>query len=196
MTMHAAKGLEFPIIYITGLEEGLFPSAHCIRASEIEEERRLFYVAVTRAMEYCHLSYAQQRFYNGETRRTSRSSFLNNIDQRYLSTFEPTPVGFRPQWSNNTWGDDTDYSASRRSLIEGEPKPVFAKNLRPVKTSMNTGQAVDTDYPAGSRVYHRVFGEGTVQRVYCENDNDKIDILFDTKGQKTLLLTYAKLEKR
>lgn len=196
MTMHAAKGLEFPIIYITGLEEGLFPSAHCIRASEIEEERRLFYVAVTRAMEYCHLSYAQQRFYNGETRRTSRSSFLNNIDQRYLSTFEPTPVGFRPQWSNNTWGDDTDYSASRCSLIEEEPKPVFAKHLHPVKTSMNTGQAVDTDYPAGCRVYHHLFGEGTVQRVYCENENNKIDILFDTQGQKTLLLTYAKLEKR
>ena len=61
---------------------------------------------------------------------------------------------------------------------------------------MNIGQIADIDYPSGSRVYHRVFGEGTVQRVYCENDNDKIDILFDTKGQKTLLLTYAKLEKR
>ena len=61
---------------------------------------------------------------------------------------------------------------------------------------MNAGKSDNTDYPDGSRVFHRVFGEGTVLRVYRENDNDKIDIAFDTKGQKTLLLTYARLEKR
>lgn len=198
MTIHAAKGLEFPIVYIVGMEENLFPSQYCVKPSEIEEERRLFYVAITRAMDCCHLSYARQRFRNGQVGFTSPSRFLNDIDRQYLQIIasQATLPSNRPQWSNNTWGDDTDYSASRRSLIEKEPKPAFAKNLRPVKTSMNTGQAVDTDYPAGCRVYHRVFGEGTVQRMYCENGNDKIDILFDTQGQKILLLTYAKLEKR
>ena len=187
MTIHAAKGLEFPIVYVVGMEENLFPSQYCVKPSEIEEERRLLYVAITRAMECCHMSYARQRFRNGQVTFTSPSRFLNDIDRHYLEVAAPPaaqPLYDRPRWGNNTWTDD-DYT-----------KPTFSKPLKPVKAAMNIGQIADTDYPSGSRVYHRVFGEGTVQRVYCENDNDKIDILFDTKGQKTLLLTYAKLEKR
>lgn len=189
MTIHAAKGLEFPIVYIVGMEENLFPSQYCVKPSEIEEERRLLYVAITRAMEQCHLSYARQRFRNGQVTFTSPSRFLNDIDRHYLEVAAPQvaqPLYDRPRWGNNTWTDDDD----------NYTKPTFSKPLKPVKAAMNIGQIADTDYPSGSRVYHRVFGEGTVQRVYCENDNDKIDILFDTKGQKTLLLTYAKLEKR
>lgn len=189
MTIHAAKGLEFPIVYVVGMEENLFPSQYCVKPSEIEEERRLLYVAITRAMECCHLSYARQRFRNGQVAFTSPSRFLNDIDRHYLEVAAPQvaqPLYDRPRWGNNTWTDDDD----------NYTKPTFSKPLKPVKAAMNIGQIADTDYPSGSRVYHRVFGEGTVQRVYCENDNDKIDILFDTKGQKTLLLTYAKLEKR
>ena len=189
MTIHAAKGLEFPIVYVVGMEENLFPSQYCVKPSEIEEERRLLYVAITRAMECCHMSYARQRFRNGQVTFTSPSRFLNDIDRHYLEVAAPPaaqPLYDRPRWGNNTWTDDDD----------NYTKPTFSKPLKPVKAAMNIGQIADTDYPSGSRVYHRVFGEGTVQRVYCENDNDKIDILFDTKGQKTLLLTYAKLEKR
>ncbi len=189
MTIHAAKGLEFPIVYVVGMEENLFPSQYCVKPSEIEEERRLLYVAITRAMECCHMSYARQRFRNGQVAFTSPSRFLNDIDRHYLEVAAPPaaqPLYDRPRWGNNTWTDDDD----------NYTKPTFSKPLKPVKAAMNIGQIADTDYPSGSRVYHRVFGEGTVQRVYCENDNDKIDILFDTKGQKTLLLTYAKLEKR
>ena len=189
MTIHAAKGLEFPIVYVVGMEENLFPSQYCVKPSEIEEERRLLYVAITRAMEQCHLSYARQRFRNGQVTFTSPSRFLNDIDRHYIEVAAPPaaqPLYDRPRWGNNTWTDDDD----------NYTKPTFSKPLKPVKAAMNIGQIADTDYPSGSRVYHRVFGEGTVQRVYCENDNDKIDILFDTKGQKTLLLTYAKLEKR
>lgn len=189
MTIHAAKGLEFPIVYVVGMEENLFPSQYCVKPSEIEEERRLLYVAITRAMECCHMSYARQRFRNGQVTFTSPSRFLNDIDRHYLEVAAPPaaqPLYDRPRWGNNTWTDDDD----------NYTKLTFSKPLKPVKAAMNIGQIADTDYPSGSRVYHRVFGEGTVQRVYCENDNDKIDILFDTKGQKTLLLTYAKLEKR
>lgn len=189
MTIHAAKGLEFPIVYVVGMEENLFPSQYCVKPSEIEEERRLLYVAITRAMECCHMSYARQRFRNGQVTFTSPSRFLNDIDRHYLEVAAPPaaqPLYDRPRWGNNTWTDDDD----------NYTKPTFSKPLKPVKAAMNIGQIADTDYPSGSRVYHRVFGEGIVQRVYCENDNDKIDILFDTKGQKTLLLTYAKLEKR
>lgn len=198
MTIHAAKGLEFPIVYVTGLEEGLFPSQYCTRPSEIEEERRLFYVAVTRAMDYCHLSYARQRFRNGAIKMALRSRFLEDIDKRYLSVFEtPQPLYDRPRWGNNTWADDDDnYTKPYRSMVDDEPQPVFKKPLKHVQGAMKSGEMDTSAYPAGSRVFHRVFGEGTVQRVYRENENDKIDILFDTKGQKTLLLTYAKLEKR
>lgn len=201
MTIHAAKGLEFPVVYIVGLEENLFPSQFCCKPSEIEEERRLLYVAITRAMDACHLSYAKQRFRNGQVCITSPSRFLTDIDRQYLQLMAP-PSDLsqtnRTRWSRSSWeDDDTNFSLPYRSAhSEDEPAPVFQKNIRPVKPSMNAGKSDNTDYPEGSRVFHRVFGEGTVLRVYRENDNDKIDIAFDTKGQKTLLLTYARLEKR
>lgn len=201
MTIHAAKGLEFPVVYIVGLEENLFPSQFCSKPSEIEEERRLLYVAITRAMDACHLSYAKQRFRNGQVCFTSPSRFLNDIDRRYLQLMAPASDlsrSNRSRWSRSSWeDDDSNFSLPYRSShSEDEPAPVFQKNIRPVTASMNAGKSDNTDYPEGSRVFHRVFGEGTVLRVYRENDNDKIDIAFDTKGQKTLLLTYARLEKR
>ncbi len=194
MTIHAAKGLEFPFVYIGGLEENLFPSQHCIKPAEIEEERRLLYVAITRAMECCHLSYAKQRFRNGSINFTSPSRFLNDIDRKYMSiiTSEPT-TSARTRWANNTWGDNDDrYSQTN----EWNEKPIFdtpKKQLKRVATG--TEQAVQSDWQAGDRVRHRVFGEGVIQRIYQENENDKVDILFDTQGQKTLLVSYAKLEK-
>ena len=201
MTIHAAKGLEFPVVYIVGLEENLFPSQFCSKPSEIEEERRLLYVAITRAMDACHLSYAKQRFRNGQVCITSPSRFLNDIDRRYLQLMAPEADPARTnrtRWSRSSWeDDDSNFSLPYRSAhSEDEPAPVFQKNIRPITASMNEGKSDNTDYPERSRVFHRVFGEGTVLRVYRENDNDKIDIAFDTKGQKTLLLTYARLEKR
>ena len=142
MTVHAAKGLEFPVVFIAGLEENLFPSQFCVKPQEIEEERRLLYVAITRAMERCYLSFARQRFRNGQMAFNSPSRFLNDVKRSY----------------------------SRRGSIR---------------------------LPSGDRVTHRVFGDGTVVRVYRDEvtENDKIEINFDTQGTKTLLLTHAKLEK-
>ena len=90
MTVHAAKGLEFPVVFIGGMEENLFPSQFCVKPSEIEEERRLLYVAITRAMERCYLSYARQRFRNGQMAFNSPSRFLNDIDRQYLDLARPS----------------------------------------------------------------------------------------------------------
>ena len=102
MTVHAAKGLEFPVVYIVGMEENLFPSQMSVRPQEIEEERRLLYVAITRAMNQCHLSFAQQRFRNGKTEFTSPSRFLSEMDRNcihitasYISSMRSSSLAFK-----------------------------------------------------------------------------------------------------
>ena len=183
MTVHAAKGLEFPIVFIGGLEENLFPSQFCVKPNEIEEERRLLYVAITRAMEQCHLSYARQRFRNGQMAFNSPSRFLNDIDRQYLRksggewrNAPMTNTYERPQWAFS------------------RPTPP-APTMQPVAKA--TTQLPHTEWQSGDRVSHRVFGNGTVARVYRDEitENDKIEIRFDTAGTKTLLLTHARLER-
>lgn len=182
MTVHAAKGLEFPYVFIVGLEENLFPSQFSTSESEVEEERRLLYVAITRAMQHCSLTYARQRFRNGQINFSSPSRFLRDIDPVYVNFNRPTnpqPSTSSPMWSK---------PASRFTSIS---------SLKSTSTISECPQAPlqDTPFKGGDIVSHRVFGRGVVQQVYRENDNDKIDILFDAVGKKTLLLTYAKLEK-
>jgi len=193
MTVHAAKGLEFPVVYIAGMEENLFPSQFCQSESELEEERRLLYVAITRAMEQCHLSYARSRFKNGSLNFSSPSRFLNDIDRQYLqvlsgnSTIQMSMTGgFRPAPS---------FATSTTTSLPTMPRLPKLSPLSTTAERSTAPSAAAADYPEGTRVSHRVFGAGTVQRVYRENDNDKIDILFDQTGRKTLLLTYAKLQK-
>jgi len=172
MTVHAAKGLEFPVVFIVGLEENLFPSQFAVKPHEVEEERRLLYVAITRAMEQCYISFARQRFRNGSFTFASASRFLNDIDRKYFVTDRPV-------------------SATSRTF-ETPPSP------RPVTpVSRATSTIVSSAWKNGDRVAHRVFGEGTVVRVYRDEvtENDKIEINFDTQGTKTLLLTHAKLDR-
>ena len=178
MTVHAAKGLEFPVVFIAGLEENLFPSQFCIKPSEIEEERRLLYVAVTRAMEQCYLSFARQRFRNGQVAFNSPSRFLQDIDKRY----------FTIQRSEVRSATPSIPSFSRAPSVPISPK---------VPVSGATSSIGTAAWKNGDRVMHRVFGEGTVQRVYHDEvtENDKIEIAFDKQGTKTLLLTHAKLER-
>lgn len=179
MTVHAAKGLEFPVVFIVGLEENLFPSQFCVKPSEIEEERRLLYVAITRAMEHCYLSFARQRFRNGSFTFASPSRFLNDIERQYFGVNRPA-VPERP-----SFGLKERY-ADRPVAPERPATPVRAAQT-PIVSS----------WKEGDRVAHRVFGEGTVMRVYRDEvtENDKIEINFDKQGTKTLLLTHAKLER-
>ena len=178
MTVHSAKGLEFPIVFIAGMEENLFPSQFCIKPNEIEEERRLLYVAITRAMERCYLSYARQRFRNGQMMFNSPSRFLKDIDRTYFEVKQSAPE--KPSFSL------TDrFSFKPASLV------------RPKTPVSGATTAIESDWTTGDRVTHRVFGEGTVVRVYRDEatENDKIEINFDKQGTKTLLLTHAKLER-
>ncbi len=185
LTVHAAKGLEFKVTFIVGLEENLFPSQFCQAPKEIEEERRLLYVAITRSMERCYLTNARQRFRNGQTVFSSPSRFIKDIDSCYIQSSQG--LGITPQ----------------RPVMPEMPKiPATStqgklKKLSPVAGG-STGKShkeVRSEWKKGDRVEHKVFGAGTVLDVYRENDNDKIDIKFDNNGQKTLLLTYAKLTK-
>ena len=181
MTVHAAKGLEFKSVHIVGLEEDLFPSKFCLAPAEIEEERRLLYVAITRAMEQCTLSYTRQRFTNGTMSFASASRFLKDIDRQYLeiSQFQVPSFKFH------------DFISQKPVVQAVKPAPV------PVKQPETGNQKPETPYSEGMRVRHRVFGDGIVKRVYTDEStgNDKIEILFDKEGPKTLLLTFAKLER-
>ena len=179
MTVHAAKGLEFPVVFIVGLEENLFPSQFAVKPSEIEEERRLLYVAITRAMEQCHLSFARQRFRNGSFTFASYSRFLNDIDRRFFALSKPA-------------------APSTPSIPKIQSVPNIPINPSAPKSPISNAQApILSSFRADDRVAHRVFGNGTVVRVYRDEvtENDKIEINFDTQGVKTLLLTHAKLEK-
>ena len=189
MTVHAAKGLEFPVVFIGGMEENLFPSQFCTKPGEIEEERRLLYVAITRAMERCYLSYARQRFRNGQMAFNSPSRFLNDIDRQYLDLQRPA-FGMTEHRPAGSFGRSSLSSISSPSRI---PSP--ARFTRVVSSPLQGGS--EGGFLAGDRVTHRVFGDGTVVRVYRDEvtENDKIEINFDTQGTKTLLLTHAKLEK-
>ena len=182
MTVHAAKGLEFKTVFIVGLEENLFPSQFCIKPSEIEEERRLLYVAITRAKEHCHLSFARQRFRNGQIAFNSPSRFLKDIDRQYFEMQRPiTPKPSIPRVSI------TPITPITPSVPSSPKTPVSGAT-----TSLSNAVWHPND-----RVVHRVFGQGTVVRVYRDEvtENDKIEIAFDTQGTKTLLLTHARLER-
>ena len=184
MTVHAAKGLEFPVVFIVGLEENLFPSQFAVKPSEIEEERRLLYVAITRAMEQCHLSFARQRFRNGSFSFASQSRFFNDIDRRFFSVQQSAV-------SSQT-------APERPVMPKIQSIPSVPITMSTPKTPVRQEQTpITSSWNAGDRVAHRVFGQGTVVRVYRDEvtENDKIEILFDTQGTKTLLLTHAKLER-
>lgn len=187
MTVHAAKGLEFEVVYIVGLEENLFPSQMCVKPSEIEEERRLLYVALTRAMQYCHMSYARQRFRNGSVQFSSPSRFLRDIDRQYIALREGsvagTPATAAPRWRNNSWS-----TPSKPAMPSVPTRPLT--HISDIKTETQSAE-----YQAGERVRHGTFGEGTVLQVYEENGTRRIDILFDKFGKKAMLIQFAKLEK-
>ena len=206
MTVHAAKGLEFPVVFIVGLEENLFPSPFCQTESELEEERRLLYVAITRAEQECYLTYASQRWKNGQVNFSNPSRFLKDIDRQYIQQLsavstQPSPwteMPMRSSWGETAqrspWGERPAPSSRGREQVT----PVAARSLKPttgLQPKTTVQDSVSTEWKQGDRVDHKVFGQGTVQRVYRENDNEKIEIEFDTKGTKTLLLAYAKLER-
>lgn len=207
MTIHAAKGLEFKNVFVVGLEENLFPSQLSrdnIRA--IEEERRLFYVAITRAEENCVLTYAKSRFKNGKSEICSPSRFLNDIDAEFLELPVETSASdsfasFREQYKKTSFASPFQQP---RATEDSFSSPVSSTSSRPrlkrieseQKTSVPSPAAQYTDLSGlsvGALVRHDRFGEGKVTQIEGDGGNAKATVQFTHFGQKQLLLKFARL---
>lgn len=217
MTIHLAKGLEFSNVFVVGLEEDLFPSAMSGNTrSELEEERRLFYVAVTRAEKQAYLTYALSRYRWGKLVDSEPSRFISEIDEQYLEITTPTEdLRFNPMLSADIFGDTPSATSKKASPNKVRFKPakqaVFKKdfkskkepekfqattpkNLKPVaKTGGNTN-LFDSKLIAGNVVKHLRFGTGEVLKIEGVGADTKAEIKFQHGGIKKLLLRFAKLE--
>ena len=175
MTIHSAKGLEFPIVFLPGMEDGLFPGSVSIGdASEMEEERRLCYVAITRAKEKLHIIHSVQRMIFGKTVSQPRSTFVKEIPSSYYT--EKTPFSSRATSVLGMLGFE-----------RSAPKTPDWRN-----TTINRQ---GTRFKAGDRVNHNKFGEGRVISAQPFGDDYKVEVLFDNFGKKILMSNFAKLEK-
>ncbi|WP_262902490.1 ATP-dependent helicase [Lutimonas saemankumensis] len=209
MTIHLAKGLEFPYVYIVGLEENLFPSAMSMNTrSEIEEERRLFYVALTRAEKQVYLSYAQSRYRWGKLIDCEPSRFLEEVDEKFLEFIAPKQET-RP--ANKFIDKDIfgipDQKKIRfkkpvsRKLEKKVNKPVMkppvsvpSKNLKKMSEVKASSNLFDTDLLPGNIVEHAKFGTGKVVSIEGAGNSKKAEILFESGDRKKLLLQFAKLK--
>jgi len=188
MTVHAAKGLEFDSVFITGIEEGLFPHENSLmEAAGLEEERRLMYVAITRARERLYLTLAQSRMLHGQTRYAMRSRFLDEIPEQHLKWLTPRE-GRAPAASDN-WS----MGAYRRADAYGRPPTGTAAARAP--RSVTTGVTVgEQHFRIGQGVRHAKFGEGTIIGLSGMGQDSQAQIQFKDVGTKTLALGVAKLE--
>ncbi len=189
MTIHASKGLEFPYVYIVGLEENLFPSQMSLNTrSELEEERRLFYVALTRAEKTAVLSYATSRYRWGNLITCEPSRFIEEIDPSFLDveTAGPSSKSTRKQ---EVFGfGKSSASANQSTKVAPAPKP---SNLKKVTSSIGT--TTISDVAVGNNVSHERFGKGKVINIEGDLPNQKATVFFPSVGQKQLLLKFAKL---
>ena len=191
MTIHMAKGLEFPFVFLSGLEENLFPSLMALNTrSELEEERRLFYVAVTRAMKKLFISYAESRYKWGNQEYCEPSRFIDEIDPKHLDYSDiKTKAHYQrieTEKPKNTWMPDKNKTAQMTAEILG-------KNFKKVPKVSDSGP-INTNYNVGMVVEHERFGKGKIISIEGASDNIKAIVLFDKEGQKQLLLKYAKLK--
>ena len=217
MTLHSAKGLEFPVVFLVGMEEGIFPGYKSIgEPKELEEERRLCYVGITRAKEYLFLTCSKQRTIFGSTSCNQVSRFLREIPSDLLDGYDKA-LGEK-QENNNLFGD-SKYSWTYGSKDNGniktykidkhEPAVAAASSnsnnngfmFRTAESFLNnltkksSGSNVDlSQYKAGVRIYHKKFGEGVISNVEPEGDDLKVDIQFDKVGHKRLMAKFANLE--
>lgn len=190
-TVHSAKGLEFKVVFVVGLEEGIFPDGRCDDdPSELQEERRLMYVAVTRAMERLYLTSARQRFRFGQIKDCMPSRFLREggfIKEREV-TARPT-ANFGSSMGGSSYRGERNYSSSPSGYNREElPLDNGPSTPAPAKKKINP-----SDYKVGAKVKHKKFGVGTI--ISLENRGElcaKID--FETAGTMLLMLAYAPLE--
>ncbi|MGV9012152.1 MAG: ATP-dependent helicase [Flavobacteriales bacterium] len=214
MTVHSSKGLEFPYVYIVGLEENLFPNMMAVQSrADLEEERRLFYVAITRAEKRATLSYATSRYKWGTLQSAEPSRFLQEIDQKYLelpSRHEMPSFGRGPSFAerNGFVERPAAAAAAGRAPLQERPRsvtrstaPLPAKrNLKkidpagaPLEATSTLGYATPEELAEGVTVEHERFGKGKVVKLEGQVPDIKATIFFPSAGQKQLLLRFAKL---
>ena len=219
MTLHSAKGLEFPVVFLVGMEEGIFPGYKSIsEPSELEEERRLCYVGITRAKEHLYLTCSKQRTIFGSTSYNPVSRFIKEIPEDLLEGYQDV---FGEETNKSQIFKDSGYSWTYGSKDNGNIKTYKITDKEPIMATKSTNStssgisfgktaesflnslgkrkttknAVDlSKYEAGVRVYHKKFGEGTINMVEPEGEDLKVDINFDKAGHKRLMAKYANLE--
>ena len=204
MTIHSAKGLEFPYVYVAGMEENLFPSIMSISSrQELEEERRLFYVAVTRAERQLTLSYAMTRYQYGSSSCQEMSRFVEEIDRKYIempqrkSAF-PKP-GELPKAFEGVkgvkWSSEVEQGFQRKPAAEPpKPRRLKPQSALPKGPTAPNSEAEINAIQVGMQVEHAKFGKGKVLSVEGSGSNRKATIFFESAGQKTMMLVYARLK--
>jgi DNA helicase-2/ATP-dependent DNA helicase PcrA len=192
MTIHGAKGLEFNHVYIVGLEEDLFPSQMMIQSkADLEEERRLFYVAITRAEKKLFISFAESRYQWGRLKPCEPSRFLQEIDQKWLNFAKNTKRAF----------EEKSRPSAMSFVRTVATKVTAAASLGPKPTPITSQHVASDEYApsdtskleAGQKVEHIKFGYGVVNKVETNGMDRKAVIMFEKIGEKTLLLSFAKL---
>jgi DNA helicase-2/ATP-dependent DNA helicase PcrA len=193
MTIHSAKGLEFPCVYVVGMEENIFPSPMSQGSlRELEEERRLLYVAITRAERYCHLTYAKMRFRYGRMEWDAPSRFLRDIDSKFMR-FSSNDTA--PAFRNHT-PVTQQRSFAPRPMSMPKPASQSGTPLTRVQTAVRkTGTSVNCAFAVGDKVAHDRFGNGVITALEGDSGNTKATVRFDNAGTKQLLLKFAKLRK-
>ena len=212
MTVHSSKGLEFPYVYVAGMEENLFPSGGFMASeSEIEEERRLFYVAMTRAKKAVQFSFASTRMRNGKTESNSPSRFVREVDPQYIANPLSTEIqedgasdgnesGFRfgkRGWNNNSYGRSGAVRVEKKEVSPKPASPAVIRRPQPVVAK----RVPDSEFEptpilqlrAGQRIEHNRFGFGQIVEISGSAADMKAKISFDEHGEKILILKYAKI---
>ena len=209
MTIHLAKGLEFPYVYIVGMEEDLFPLAKSIQSrDELEEERRLFYVALTRAEKQAYLTYAERRYRFGNLSDTEPSRFIEEIDERYLHylthTLSNPNYRYKPLIDRDIFGEVDKSKLRLQKPISGTPPSKNAptgdeqqrlRKLKPVNSIQNASpnRSIYNELEVGTTVYHERFGKGIIKALEGVGNDKKAQVNFESGGLNNILLRFAKL---
>jgi len=209
MTIHLAKGLEFPYVFVVGMEEDLFPSAMSLNTrSELEEERRLFYVALTRAEHQAYLTYAQSRYRWGKLTDSEPSRFIEEINDEFLEYINPIDNGgyrYKPTIDLDIFGDIDKSKLRLAKPVAGTPPKKYGeesvpssaiRKLKPVGNTPSNGNSnlFDSKLTVGNIVMHERFGKGEILNLEGIGADKKAEIKFEVGGIKKLLLRFAKLD--